>query len=304
MFRECRSATTHPDKRSAQARARPGWPPLLAFLAGVSSVTYVAFWTSLVMKRMGIQSRALANLRLVSSGLVLVLLTLLWVRWEKIPKQRIGMGLRQFPIGIVLGVSIMVLAALMEYFYIRSFRLPVDPMIALVGSTRHMNPLSFAVRAFCQWVVVAFSEELAFRGYVQNKLLDLLGGRTGWYRRIGAVGLCSFIFGLCHIPSLLATHGPCVEVVANYAAHAMIGGFVLGLVYDLTGNLWLPVAIHAFSNHPLPYLVGTARLSVLFQVPAALIVVCAYRWLIRRCRAPAWRGAAPRGEQTAGRRRN
>lgn len=284
LLGDCLSMGPHPNK--PQAEGRLGWLSLLAYLVAVSSVTCATFWTWRVMKRMGIHSRLLADVRLVLTGLALVLLTLLWMRREKMPKKRIGMGLRQFPIGMALGVSILALTALTGYLYIRMSRQPGDPMIALVAPTRHMNPLSFVEQAFCHWLVVAGSEELVYRGYIQNKLLDLLGGRTGWYRRIGAVSLSSLIFGLSHIPSFLVTHGPFVEVIATYVAYTMIGGFLLGLVYDLTGNLWLPVAIHAFSNHPLPYLVGSARLGVLFEFPPALTLVCAYRWLMRRHQAP------------------
>ena len=86
------------------------------------------------------------------------------------------------------------------------------------------------------WVVAALGEELVFRGYLLNRLTDVLGTtRLGW-----AVALMagSAIFGLHHL-----VQGP-VGIVENTVDGAFLGG-----LYLATGrNLVAPIIAHGVTD--------------------------------------------------------
>lgn len=79
--------------------------------------------------------------------------------------------------------------------------------------------------------LMAFSEELIFRGYLLQNLMD--DGRT-------KLGLCvtSVLFWLLHGLNPNAWSSP-VTALNLFGA-----GFILGQAYLLSGNLWFPTAIH------------------------------------------------------------
>jgi membrane protease YdiL (CAAX protease family) len=86
------------------------------------------------------------------------------------------------------------------------------------------------------WTLAAFGEEMVYRGYMLNRLADLLGrSRAGWAVSLIVMGL---LFGWGH--SYLGTVGWVLNIV---------DGIVLGVLYLATGrNLWLSVIEHGLGN--------------------------------------------------------
>ena len=84
------------------------------------------------------------------------------------------------------------------------------------------------------WTVVAFGEEMVFRGYLMNRIADLVGRtRTGW---VAALLGSSLIFGLAHGYQGLAGIISTSEV-----------GLLLGVLYLIfKRNLWVNIACHGF----------------------------------------------------------
>jgi uncharacterized protein len=82
------------------------------------------------------------------------------------------------------------------------------------------------------WTIVAFAEEMIFRGYLMNRIADLIGNtRTGW--TLSLLG-SSLIFGLGHS----------YQGLAGISTTAAIG-FLLGIVYLLNKrNLWVNIVSH------------------------------------------------------------
>jgi membrane protease YdiL (CAAX protease family) len=79
---------------------------------------------------------------------------------------------------------------------------------------------------------VGLTEELSFRGFLQNTFLRAFGGgRAGQY---AAVILTGLIFGLAH-----RAWG------AGGMVYAALLGTFLGSIYVWTGNLWVPVILHS-----------------------------------------------------------
>lgn len=100
-------------------------------------------------------------------------------------------------------------------------------------------PGNVAVLAFwliLAWTLGAFGEEMAWRGYMLNRLADLFGrGRAGWALSLLLMGL---LFGLGH--SYLGITG---------VANNVLWGILYGVLYLASGrNLWLPIIAHGVEN--------------------------------------------------------
>jgi membrane protease YdiL (CAAX protease family) len=86
------------------------------------------------------------------------------------------------------------------------------------------------------WTLVAFGEEVVFRGFLMSQLAKLLG--TSSLALMVNVLLTAVIFGLAH-----AYQGPS----GTWSTGIM--GACLGLCYVLSGfNLWLPILVHGMAN--------------------------------------------------------
>lgn len=80
--------------------------------------------------------------------------------------------------------------------------------------------------------MAAFDEELIFRGYILNNMMDSTSNR--WIALAGS----SVLFALLHSgnPSVWSTWVPMTELFA--------AGFILGISYTFTKNLWFPTFFH------------------------------------------------------------
>lgn len=83
------------------------------------------------------------------------------------------------------------------------------------------------------WTIVAFGEEMVFRGYLMNRIADLVGRtRAGWVSSL--LGGAMF-FGLAHA----------YQGLAGIISTAEIGLF-LGILYLVNRrNLWMNIVCHA-----------------------------------------------------------
>jgi membrane protease YdiL (CAAX protease family) len=86
------------------------------------------------------------------------------------------------------------------------------------------------------WSIVAFGEEMAYRGYILNRAADAFGrARPAW---IFAAILSSALFGLAH-------HYQGVAGVIDVAVFA----FIPVIAYLLSGrNLWIPILAHGIGD--------------------------------------------------------
>ena len=80
--------------------------------------------------------------------------------------------------------------------------------------------------------MAAFDEELIFRGYILNNMMDATS--NSWFALAGS----SVLFALLHAgnPSIWSTWVPMTELFA--------AGFILGISYTFTKNLWFPTFFH------------------------------------------------------------
>ena len=99
------------------------------------------------------------------------------------------------------------------------------------------NPLLLLVALLASWLLAAFGEEMAFRGYLLNRLAGIgRGTRGAWGLSLLAV---TVIFGACHYE---------VQGITG-ALQAGIDGLLLGLLYlGCRRDLALPIVAHGISN--------------------------------------------------------
>jgi membrane protease YdiL (CAAX protease family) len=94
-----------------------------------------------------------------------------------------------------------------------------------------------------------FGEEIYFRGYVQGVLRERKGARY-------AIVVASVLFAIRHymqMALLLPTYP--VFAATAWVAMAFPVGIVLGIIYERTKSLWIPVLVHYLFNI-VPFLAG------------------------------------------------
>jgi uncharacterized protein len=103
-------------------------------------------------------------------------------------------------------------------------------------------------------VIVAFYEEIVFRGYILN---NLLASANKWL----ALFISAFIFALAHLAN------PDFSIVA--AINIFLAGILLGINYIYTKNLWFAIMLHFtwnfFQGPILGYDVSGLHLQSLLQ---------------------------------------
>jgi membrane protease YdiL (CAAX protease family) len=108
--------------------------------------------------------------------------------------------------------------------------------------------------SFGLMAIVAFYEEIVFRGYILNNLLESV---SKW----PALIISAFIFTLAHIAN------PDFSVVG--AVNILLAGILLGLNYVYTRNLWFSIMLHFawnfFQGPILGYKVSGMPLKSLLQ---------------------------------------
>jgi membrane protease YdiL (CAAX protease family) len=169
------------------------------------------------------------------------LLLLCWasLRWRRLAWRDIGLRLpprpaRAIAVGIVAGLAIELLAVNVTTPWITALTgMPPDvsDLRPLVGNVQLLLILVVA-----SWILAAFGEELAFRGYLMNRFADGFGRtRIAW---IASLVVVSIYFGIGH-----GTQG-----VAGIVQESLSGCW-LGVCFLVTGrNLTVPIVAHGVSN--------------------------------------------------------
>lgn len=102
--------------------------------------------------------------------------------------------------------------------------------------------LGFAFSMFA----VGFSEELLFRGLIQNVLADCFGRDTA--RGVWLTAIVSgVIFGLTHLSNIF-TAGITLLAGAMQAVAAAGVGVYFGAIYARCGNLWVLICLHSLND--------------------------------------------------------
>ncbi|QLC35667.1 CPBP family intramembrane metalloprotease (plasmid) [Halarchaeum sp. CBA1220] len=113
--------------------------------------------------------------------------------------------------------------------------LGLDSATNQVVTTASENPAVLLLMVPLSYLLVGPGEELLFRGVIQGRLRSTLSP-------VVAISLASAIFALLHVSSLSG------EGKFVYLGGVFLVALVLGTAYERTGNLSVPVFIHATYN--------------------------------------------------------
>ena len=209
-----------------------------------------------------IKNELQAVLLTIALTLVLGISALFFLYREGVSLKAIGFGKTAWSVGLAwfgawwLAVTLLDLAGSWAANRF-GFSLPTEELV--------WSPLMVLdfVRA---WAVVGLLEELAFRGFLHNKLAAVFENK--W---IG-IALAALCFGLWHIPASVLVRG-------NTVMSALPGALVFGLIsfvvfnvpYELTGLLPLLCLIHGWGDFPV---------TMTLQAPNAVGAASGYALLL------------------------
>ncbi len=138
------------------------------------------------------------------------------LKWKKNSFKLFGLGLVGGALEIAL---IMLLSLLMGTLWFQSSG------FSLFSGAEIVKSIFYGILAF---LLVGFGEEALFRGYIQKRLMLVMGNK--W-----ALFISSLIFMAAHI----LTYGKLLDFI-----DVALGGVVLGYLYILTDSLYLTSAYH------------------------------------------------------------
>jgi len=232
-------------------RLRPTWRVLLylvayfvgQFLAQVPiGIAYGAYLLSRNVEEIALERLPFPLLILAALASLLAVMAITWVFRRFLDRgtllglglQRSKRWLREIGTGLALGLLLMAFIFGLEWTLgwvrIEGFAWHRQPLMTLVGIL--LGYTSF-------YTFVAFSEELAFRGYILQNL------RKEWGTLVALLA-SSFLFALLH------------GLNPHFTPLALVGialaGVFMAYGYLLSGSLWLPIAFHFawnFAQGPL-----------------------------------------------------
>lgn len=229
------------------------WPPTVrrSALPVLGFVLFFAMWVIVTnavrAKLLGPDSGLLAERLLgVASSSVQIGVVALLLRYEGVRLRDLGLD-RSLLVPALIAVGGVVVA----------FNAAVAGLAVLGGATPSVglptvppeySPLDVAVTGVYFYLFVGPAEELAFRGYLQNKLAALVGrGRKQVRRAVGVVS-AAVLFSLLHVPALVLVGDVRLQGAVGVLIVLALSGVTFGIVYELTRNLYLVAFLHGIGD--------------------------------------------------------
>jgi membrane protease YdiL (CAAX protease family) len=274
-------------RRDHSAERTDGWPPEFRGEPGVLLAFGLAF-AVLTVATNEAQSRLLADgsrvVDLLGQIPMLILLggvALLALRAEGVRLRDIGVSRENarravLPVaGVVIVVNVVALGLALLAGNDLSLGRYAQYVRVLDASTALV-----VVVAINNYLFTGPVEELAFRGYLQNKVIELFGGRETRLRPVLAITTTAVLFVSMHLPDPLLDDGLQVGGVAGSLALLAASALLFGAIYELTHNLVLVALLHGVGNW-WPLLVDPGP-GVWPNYVVVLIVYSAMVWTYRR----------------------
>jgi len=186
------------------------------------------------------------------------IVSLSYLRWRSSTGSLFGIGLPSLRdcgwvvLGFVILIgSLMVVTAVFSFFDIT----PAENVAITQGEKQ---PVYFLYLIPIAFFLNGPAEELLFRGLVQGLFRRAYGILPG-------VGIAAVLFGIVHVVALLPSDPSTISLLTTLAVLSVLGA-ILGLIYERTQNLVVPMAIHALFNvfqFSIAYLRTTGRIGAL-----------------------------------------
>jgi membrane protease YdiL (CAAX protease family) len=176
--------------------------------------------------------------------------TVLILRYEGVRLRDIGLSTQLIvPAIIAIGGLLIVLNAVVAGLVVLDGNELSVGVFALLQSPPQNYPLSAILLGSINfYLFVGPAEELAFRGYLQNKLTALLGGGNDRIQIAVGVVAAAVIFALLHIPTILLVGGFQLQALAGTLLLNALSGIAFGTIYALTRNLYLVAFLHGIGD--------------------------------------------------------
>ena len=222
-------------------KVRPIWRFFLSVVMVVLAVIAVQFVLAFVL---GLAGRSLeffvanASFSLFMLPVLLGIFKVLSGVFEQKPLASVGLGLcgrwpSELAIGLAVGALMILAVAALEWGL---------GAVRFSWSGEGSKPLfTWGFGLFVVLVVAAANEELIFRGYPFQRLIDSIGA-------IGAVAALSALFGVMHL------WNPNRTWVST--ANTMLVGIPFSIAYLRTRMLWLPIGMHFAWNFVQGFVLG------------------------------------------------
>ena len=143
-----------------------------------------------------------------------------------------------------------------------------EALLGLARFARNTLParaeLAYGSCLFLILLITATNEELVFRGYPFQKLVESLGPP-------GAVAVSSAFFGLAHLGN---SHHTWISTL-----NTMLVGIPLSLAYLRTRSLWMPVGMHFTWNYVQGFVFGLPVSGYTFSSSLLKVQVHGAAWL-------------------------
>lgn len=184
------------------------------------------------------------------SGVVQFGLVLLVLRFEDVRLRDLGLRRRQLVPALVAvaGFLVAVNAVVAGLIFVDSGQVSIEPFGLYLSAPLGYSTTALVASGVAQYVFVGPVEEIAFRGYLQNKLTDLLGRPSVRIRTAVAIIATAVGFAVLHVPTLLLVDGAPIEQMAGTLALLTLSGLTFGTMYALTHNLFLVAFLHGIGN--------------------------------------------------------
>ncbi len=200
---------------------------VIYFLVSRISLQLGTLAPQITVSPVGSTTQAVKNL--IQVALLLIPIGLVWH----------GSVLRNRGLGVVKGLGL-------SWFTLVG--ISVTPILVLARMPHSIDGLNTALTVIGA-IFVGMAEEFMFRGVIATTCLDRFGtSHAGIWK---AVVLSSVIFGGAHLMNL----GKFTTMfVISQVLSVSIGGTILCALYFRTGNIWVPVLVHAYRDFAVTYL--------------------------------------------------
>lgn len=268
----------------SHGRSATDWPPTFT-RSGLPVLGFVLFFAAWVIFTNAVRAELLApdsgvlaeRFLGIASSSVQFGVVVLFLRYESVRLGDLGLD-RRLLVPALIGVGGVVVA----------LNAAVAGLAALGGTAPSVgfptvppaySPVDVAVTGIYFYLFVGPAEELAFRGYLQNKLAAIVGrGRQRTRRAFGAVA-AAVLFSLLHVPALVLVEDVRLQGAVGVLVVLALSGLTFGVIYELTQNLYLVAFLHGIGDFwPLfvdPVPGGWPNWGVVFVCYALLVL--AYR---------------------------
>ena len=234
----------------ADGRLRPSWRFVLSLPTILLAVLLAGQVHSLVFGRQAFPLNVLWSALLVFPALLAAFKLLTGVL-DRRPLGTVGLAfrgrwLRELLLGLLIGAVMILLVGALEWVLgVARFTLAAAPP---------SRQLLWAGGLLLFGLVAAANEELVFRGYPFQRLLEAVGP-------VIAVVLCSALFGAMHLGN---PHPTWVSTL-----NTALAGIPLAIAYLRTRLLWFPIGIHFAWNYVQGFCLGLPVSGI--QVPDSLL---------------------------------